>query len=224
MDTTGAALFDPFVSYASVRFAAGDEARFASVRLPAALDRAVDERKLEFLAGRYCAERALRRLVADRFEGPIAIGSDRAPVWPASIVGAITHTGGFAAAAVAHASDTAGVGLDSEPIVSASAMDAVGAKVATREEMDSLAGAGLEGAVLLTVVFSAKESLFKCLHRHVGRYFDFHDAAIVEVKHAAGTFTAELRTGLGDRAAGTTLGGRFVLDDGFVHTGITLPP
>jgi enterobactin synthetase component D len=221
-------LFPRCVTIECVRFAPGpgpgDEARFASVHMPVELCRAVAKRRLEFLAGRWCAEAAVRRLGPGLLKGPIPIGADRAPEWPAGVVGAITHTRGFAAAAVARVADTAGIGLDSEPVVSASVMDAVGAQVATGDEMRELARAGLGEAVALTVLFSAKESVFKCLYRLVGRFFDFHDVAIVDVDEGALTFAAELRTALGGFAAGTKRSGRFAVVDGFVHTGITLPP
>lgn len=218
------ALFPRYVTIECVRFAPGDEARFASVHLPVELRRAVAKRKLEFLAGRYCAEAAVGRLGPGLLQGPIPVGIDRAPVWPPGVVGAITHARGFAAAAVARAADTAGVGLDSEPIVSAATRDEIAAQVATSEEMRLLAHAGLRDAEALTLVFSAKESLFKCLYRLAGRFFDFHDAALVELTERASTFTLELRTELGGFAAGAAISGRYVVVDGFVHTGITLPP
>jgi enterobactin synthetase component D len=206
-----------------VRYVPGDEGLFSAIELPPQLDRAVAKRRLEFLAGRSCAMAALRRLAPGLVAGAMPIGADRAPVWPEGIVGAITHTEGFAAAAVARTADLVGVGLDTERVVSASAMEAVATQVATLEEMRALAGAGLGEAVLLTIVFSAKESLFKCLYPRVGRYFDFHDATVVDVSESAQTFTAELRTELGGLAAGTQLSGRFALVVGLVHTGIALP-
>jgi enterobactin synthetase component D len=211
-----------FVSYARIRFAPGDEGRFTHVAVPAALERAVAKRKLEFLAGRHCARQALEHLLDHPFAEPIPVGVDRAPVWPAGVVGAITHAAGFAAAAVARASDASGLGLDSEPIVTADAMDAVATQAASRDELDALATAGLSAEVLLTLVFSAKESLFKCLYPRVGRYFDFQEARIVEVSASSQRFTVELLTPLGGLAANTRLGGRFALVDDLVHTGIVL--
>jgi enterobactin synthetase component D len=215
-------MFPSFVSYECLRFAPGDEERFAVIALPPQLDRAVPKRRLEFLAGRYCARVALGRLAPRWLEEPIPVGADRAPVWPAGTVGAITHADGFAAAAVARSADARGLGLDSERIVAAAAMDAVAAQAVTREELGALARAGLSEAVLLTLVFSAKESLFKCLYPLVGRYFDFQDVAVVDVSEGGGSFTAELRTPLGGLAARTRLTGRFAVADGFVHTGLTL--
>ena len=212
-----------FVAYESSRFAPGDEGRFPGISLPPQLDRAVAKRKLEFLAGRSCAMLALARLVPPVYPPSIPIGDDRAPVWPRGTVGAITHTDGFAAAAVAQTAHAGGLGIDAERVVTPSAMEAVVAQVAKAEELAGLAGSGLADAVLLTVVFSAKESLYKCLFRRVGRYFDFQDARLVEVD-ASGTFTAELTAPLGGLARGSRLAGRFAVGDGLVHTAIVLSP
>src|SRR5277367_2552834 len=91
----------PHVAYATTDYVAGDDAPFAGISLPRELDRAVRARRTEFLAGRACARSALRKLADGRADDAIPIGPDRAPVWPAGIVGAITHAHGFAAAAVA---------------------------------------------------------------------------------------------------------------------------
>jgi 4'-phosphopantetheinyl transferase EntD len=45
------------------------------------------------------------------------MAGDRTPVWPDGVVGSITHTGDFAAAAVAWAADIAGLGIDSEQVI-----------------------------------------------------------------------------------------------------------
>jgi enterobactin synthetase component D len=211
-----------FVSYDCVSFAPGDESRFASIDLPAQIERAVAKRRLEFLAGRSCAQEALGRLLGRPFVDPIAIGVDRAPVWPAGIVGAITHAEGFAAAAVARATDTRGLGIDSEPIVAAGASSAVIEQATVSGELEALGGSGMDQALLLTLVFSAKESLFKCLYPQVRRYFDFQDAAVVDVSAPAQTFAVELRTSMGGLLCGARLIGRFALIDGLVHTGIWL--
>jgi 4'-phosphopantetheinyl transferase EntD len=40
------------------------------------------------------------------------MAGDRAPIWPDGVVGSITDTGDFAAAAVAWAADIAGLGIE----------------------------------------------------------------------------------------------------------------
>src|SRR4030081_3796126 len=59
-------------------------------RLPQALRHATQKRQREFLAGRWCAEKALQCLGAGSTH--VAMAKDRAPIWPAGVVGSITHT------------------------------------------------------------------------------------------------------------------------------------
>src|ERR1700738_5557121 len=84
-------------------------------RLPQALRHATQKRQREFLAGRRCAKQALQGLGAGSTH--VAMAEDRAPIRPGGVVGSITHTGDFAAAAVAWAADIAGLGIDSEQII-----------------------------------------------------------------------------------------------------------
>src|ERR1700720_1454604 len=84
-------------------------------RLPQSLRHATQKRQREFLAGRWCAKQALQCLGAGSTH--VAIAEDRAPIWPGGVVGSITHTGDFAAAAVAWAADVAALGIDSEQII-----------------------------------------------------------------------------------------------------------
>jgi enterobactin synthetase component D len=213
----------PQVAYATTGYAPGEDAPFAGISVPRELDRAVHARRTEFLAGRACARSALRRLADRRADDAIAIGPDRAPVWPPGIVGAITHAHGFAAAAVAREVDVLGVGLDAEQEIPPHMMGPMLGRVATRAEVvDLCERAGVSEGLALTVIFSAKESIFKCLSPRVGRYFDFPDVTIVQVSMDEGTFAAELRVDLGELARGTRLGGRFSVSGDLVRTGIAL--
>jgi enterobactin synthetase component D len=83
--------------------------------------------------------------------------------------------------------------------------------------------AGLTRLEALTLVFSAKESVFKCLYPRVGRFFDFHDVRLGEVRSDLGTFTVRLVKSLsGELRAGTVLAGRFAIECGRVHTAVFL--
>lgn len=68
--------------------------------------RAVDKRRREFATGRDCARRALSQLGWD--EVPILAGPKREPLWPAGIVGSITHCPGYCAAIVARSTSLLG--------------------------------------------------------------------------------------------------------------------
>ncbi|MBN1173619.1 MAG: 4'-phosphopantetheinyl transferase, partial [Micromonosporaceae bacterium] len=57
--------------------------------------RAVPRRRAEFTTGRHCARLALASLGVE--PAAILAGPDRAPRWPAGIVGTITHCDGYRA-------------------------------------------------------------------------------------------------------------------------------
>jgi len=190
--------------------------------LPNRLVSAAERRQLEFLAGRQCARAALERLGIGW--QPLGVGTEGAPTWPAGVVGSITHTRGFAAAAVAHARDLSGIGLDAETIMSPLRADTVHRRLAlTRETESAMTATGLEHPVALTLVFSAKEALYKCLFPHVRRVFDYLDVAIDKLDPRARSFRATLLVPLSVRwRAGAVFEGRFEIIEDIVHTGVAL--
>ena len=74
---------------------------------------AVEPRRREYAAVRSCARVCLGRLGY----GPVPIlpGVGGAPIWPAGVLGSMTHCTGYAAAAVAPRPRISAVGIDAEP-------------------------------------------------------------------------------------------------------------
>ena len=214
-----------FVRQCSVRFDAtdlsGDQAAFDDIAIPDDLRAAVPKRQLHFRAGRFCAMEALRALAPlRRFDG-VPRGRGGAPEWPAGVTGSITHTEAFASAAVALTGETRGIGIDSERIMADERARRVADVVASPSELAQTGTMGWTLAETLTIVFSAKETIFKCLHPQVGRMFDYHDVRIEAVDAVAGTFSAQLMASLSPRFhAGTALEGGFELDRPWMHTGM----
>ncbi len=181
--------------------------------------RAVEKRRLEFRAGRTCARRSL---VALGFEpGAIVMGRDRAPEWPDGVVGSITHTKGYCAAVVGKAGDFAGLGVDAE------AQGRVGpelwAHIARPEEIGWLQRArdDPEASVRATLLFSAKEALYKAQYPVTRAWLGFHDVRVTfeGEKH----YTVELSKdvdGLG--SAGARFRGRWLVSGGLVVTGLAI--
>ncbi|WP_434667529.1 4'-phosphopantetheinyl transferase family protein [Aeromonas sp. NJAU223] len=149
--------------------------------LPAALARAVAKRQGEFLAGRLAAREALAPFGLRG--SAVSIGPDRAPCWPAGMEGSISHSQllGEGVALCAVRPVGAGLGLDLEAWLSEAQVSQLWPGIVDEGEWARLgagaASAGLTLAEGLTLVFSAKESLFKGLYLRVGRYFDFLDAS-----------------------------------------------
>ncbi len=194
------------------------------IALPAELQRAVPVRQLHFRAGRYCALRALQLLDPERPVGTLARSPSGAPLWPAGVSGSITHTDGFVSAAVAHTTTIRSVGIDSECIMSPEQARSVATVVSWPSELAYARDAGLDRFQALTLVFSAKEAIFKCLHPLVGRTFDYHDVRIVGVDAGTGTFRARVVQTLSREVpADSIVGGRFEVGERWIHTGVFVP-
>ena len=209
-----------FVRQCSVRL---NTWTFDDIPIPEALRASVPKRQLHFRAGRFCAMEALAALTDGH--GPstmiVARGDGGAPEWPAGVTGSITHTDDFASAAVALTGDAAAIGIDAERVMSDAQALRVKDVIVSPSELAEVGPRAWTRAEALTLVFSAKEAIFKCLHPRVRRMFDYHDVRI-EAAHAdAGIFEARLVTSLSPRwPAGARLVGRFEIDRPLVHTGI----
>jgi 4'-phosphopantetheinyl transferase EntD len=133
----------------------------------------VPARRREFAAGRHCARQALVRLGGSPDQA-IPRGTGRNPLWPAGIVGSISHGAGLAAAALAPARLCAGLGIDIEEPegLDAALVDRVALPVELASGLPALAGGAAHAARIL---FSAKESAYKCVWPLTGRFLEFHD-------------------------------------------------
>lgn len=218
-----ASLFPDHVVQHSIRIDSAEaRARVWStgIGLPASLAHAVAVRQVQFLAGRYCAVSALRALSPALRDIEIPIGPHREPVWPRGFVGSITHTSVRAAAAVASTRHARGLGFDIEAISEGTESSLF----ASADEMADLRRqVAWNERQLALVVFSAKESLFKCLYPLVGRYFDFLDARVCAIDSPRASLTIELLQSLSSEfRAGFALEGRFEIATADISTGFVL--
>jgi 4'-phosphopantetheinyl transferase EntD len=145
----------------------------------ASIARAVPKRVQEFAAGRLCARRALADLGITDF--PLRPGPDRAPRWPESTVGSITHTAGFCAAVVAERRRFAALGLDTEVVGDLQRKlwprIAVAAELAWLERLP----ASVQPAAA-ALIFSAKEALYKCQFPVTQERLNFSDLTVRAVE------------------------------------------
>ncbi|GHJ10292.1 4'-phosphopantetheinyl transferase [Micromonospora humidisoli] len=183
-------------------------------------ERAVERRRRDFTAGRVCARRAMTALGLPAT--PVPAAPNRAPVWPDGLVGTITHTRDYCAAAVARRADLRAVGMDAER--QRDLNPGVRRMILHPEEEDRLAR--LPGGVNWPiVVFSAKETVYKVWHPVVGSWLDFLDAS-VDLDPDAGVFTARIDPARVSAATvadpPTVVTGRFAVEDDLVRTAAVL--
>ncbi len=192
-----------------------DEAELARTMGPA--------RRREFAEGRACARRAIAALGVPG--GPVLRGLRRSPQFPDGVIGSITHTSGFCAAAVARRTSFAGIGLDAEQ--DAALSERAVARICTPGELEALhALRGRSAQCWGAVVFSAKESLYKAYFPITGVFIGFRDAEIALFPEAgdAGRFEARLvRADAPDAAGQRRFEGRYASDGARVLTGLVVP-
>lgn len=164
------------------------------IERPTTIARSVMKRQAEFFFGRLAARLAM--LALGRPGVPIPIGPSHQPLWPQGLVGSISHSHDLAAALVLEQARARAVGIDVEKIVSGTARDALlafGVDASEAAYLRALSTRDLPFEALLTLVFSAKESLFKGAFEQVGRYFDFLAARVSDIDWPARRMTLVLR-------------------------------
>ena len=135
------------------------------------------KRRAEFTLGRIYAHVALSRFGLES-EPILRNPETREPFWPDSVWGSITHSAGFAAVAVGLKNEIKGVGIDMESF-SRSVDFKIRSHVCVDSELEWLESLPTKQANrALRIIFSAKESIFKCLYPGTKTYLTFKDAAV----------------------------------------------
>jgi 4'-phosphopantetheinyl transferase EntD len=167
-----------------------------------AVAKALDRRRRPFAFGRACAREVLGRDVA------IPMGPDRQPIWPPGFIGSITHTDEHAAAVAIEDPEFRSIGIDLESLAHAARTPDLLVAVTTPTER-AVFGRSMKPERLAAIVFSAKESVYKCLFPVIGVFLDFQD---VELSFAGATFVACAN------GSDIVVRGRLALDDTHVAT------
>jgi 4'-phosphopantetheinyl transferase EntD len=179
----------------------------------AAVAGAVAERRREFGTVRHCARTALARLGLPAV--PILPDEDRAPRWPAGVVGSMTHCAGYRAAVVARAGDVGSVGIDAEPhaALPGEVLDLV---LLDDERARVDAGHDLH---VDRIVFCVKEAVYKAWFPLTRHWLDFADVATTV--RPDGTFEAAARVpDMNPRS----FSGRWLVDRGLVVAAAAVTP
>ena len=127
-----------------------------------------DVRRREYSSGRRVARQALRLL---GMEDRAVTARARIPVWPPGVVGSITHSRSVAMAMVGFEGDVTGIGLDLElqQRVTGQLADRV---LLTRERQN------LAEPDWRTMLFAAKEAVYKAVNPLIGEYLAFEDVEV----------------------------------------------
>jgi enterobactin synthetase component D len=140
----------------------------------AELSHAGRKRKADHLAGRIAAAYALNERTIP------GIGPSGEPLWPDGMSGSITHSGTQAMAVVIRERQAL-IGIDCEAILPENEAREIKDGIIDAQEEPVLSHSGYPFPLALTLVFSAKESLFKALFPRMQAYMGFDSARVTKL-------------------------------------------
>ena len=150
------------------------------------VSRAVKKRQNEYAAGRHFARLALASLGYPTIA--IRTGSSRQPLWPDGVIGSIGHSDELALAVVSAKGQTLdAVGVDLE---GGRASTELLQFVLTERELRRLDIRAADAEISATLIFSAKESVFKAINPLVNLMIGFEEVEI-HLNSGSQTFRAE---------------------------------
>jgi 4'-phosphopantetheinyl transferase EntD len=177
-------------------------------------------RRQEFVRSRWL----LKKLAGDFSYHPSPRGP---PVWPEGVVCSITHKSGHVGVAVEPSLNIQSIGIDFEDV--SRVREPIKTKVFTRGESELVDRVIRESATdlrfWLTVIFSAKESLFKCLYPIGSEMFYFEDAETTAIDQKNQVLNIRLLKSVGKMfRPGFTVNAHFYEGEGgLIWTSVTLP-
>ncbi|USD31287.1 MULTISPECIES: 4'-phosphopantetheinyl transferase family protein [Vibrio] len=147
--------------------------------LPNSIRKAHFSRQAEFVAGRTAAENAMALLGESH---KIGINLDRSPNFPSHLTGSISHCENYALAVVERKTKLADhhLGVDIQRVLSDQEVQDTQAFIAREEEIDLLVQTGLSRNEAVTLLFSAKESLYKAIYPQVQEILEFDVVRLVK--------------------------------------------
>ena len=182
---------------------------------------AAKKRKEDFATGRLCARKALSYY--NVLIVPILNDESRKPIWPEGYVGSISHCPGLYGAAVAEQARCRSLGFDMESLRRKVEEDYITSIILHPEEQEELWDLPEGAAGLRTrIIFSVKESFFKCIFPLVEKYIGFKSVKCL-VNDDTGRVTVRIMKDInGEFFAGTELKGRFLIEGDYVFSGMYL--
>ncbi|WNO60632.1 4'-phosphopantetheinyl transferase [Rheinheimera sp. MMS21-TC3] len=148
--------------------------------LPKQMQSLLLKRKCEFLAGRWCAVKAMQLLGVQGVSQPL-IGKYNEPVWPKGVMGSISHTHRTAVAITIHThSQIQGIGIDREKLINIAMANRFANKILSAKEQ-TLGCAFFNFELFVTIGFSCKEALFKAIFPQILRVVNFDVAQITQI-------------------------------------------
>jgi enterobactin synthetase component D len=184
---------------------------------------AIYGRKEEFVAARACALLGLNKLNANN--KIVMRSSKRHPIWPQGFIGSISHTKDLALASIYKEGYCKSVGVDCEILIKPERFESIKDYITRAEDLRLLNNLDCNSklSILQTLVFSAKESLYKAISPLYEEFFGFQEAYLDKINFEEGTFSIILKTKVDKlKPYEATYFGRFLCSDTHIITSIEI--
>ncbi|MDA4925058.1 4'-phosphopantetheinyl transferase superfamily protein [Acinetobacter baumannii] len=190
--------------------------------LPESLKYVAIKRKAEYTAGRYAVQKALR-LLEYSSDNEVFIGQHGIPIWPQLFTGSISHTSTNAMCVVSHTDEIRSIGIDIENWFNSDLFNNITSSILTGAEYKLLKKYKTLDHNIATLIFSAKESLFKAIYFEAKCYFGFDAAEIVSIDFQKNIFTIKLNVDLNSNLKkGRQFSGLFKFYKDFIFTAVII--
>jgi len=173
---------------------------------------AVPNRKREFSTGRLLARQLLAEL--GHVDFALLRDADRLPLWPANVIGSISHKQNLCIVAIASEHARMGLGVDVEPDEPVKpGLERMVCRPREREWLES--PDANESGRRCRAIFSAKEAVYKAYYPRLREFWGFQDVE-VEIHFAENRFLAQLPASA-DRSE---VEGRILRRDGWILSAV----
>ena len=147
------------------------------LRCPAHIASSTEKRKSSFFAGRLAAKVGMGALGVS--EEDVGVGPRGEPLWPKTVSASLSHTDDTAMCILSCGQYR--LGIDVERPMNVTDSYEVKKMIMTKFEQQYFSKFSFGKNCLTTILFSAKECLYKALYPEVQSYFDFLDVETIRV-------------------------------------------
>jgi len=145
------------------------------------LEISTNKRQCEFLAGRYAAKLAFSHYIDADNILPIPIGKHGEPIWPDKYLGSISHSNKQAICAIAKKSKVSYLGIDIEYYFNDSRTLKIRELIMTVKEKRILKWINFSESQSATLIFSAKESIYKAFFLQTNGKIDLKSSILIGI-------------------------------------------
>lgn len=188
--------------------------------LDVSLTNAAKGRKEEFVAARACAIKAFKEFGLE--VSNIKKDESRKPIWPKGFMGSLSHTKNIAMASIYKEGYCQSVGIDCEIMIKDDKFEKIKSYITRKEDIDFFHTIASNKLMLAhTLMFSAKESLYKAINPLCNEFFGFQEAYLSGINFEDETFEIVLNTDIENvKPFETVYFGRFIATKSYIITSI----